>query len=165
MLDLRTNSFAHGQLYIALSRLERMLTQHIDGGGSEDHAIRSLVRARNFEWDKVPQDAVKVKHSACGDAIDHNFVAQSITIQPSLWGIFSRALPSALEFDDNRSLTIDQGILIIILNGSQPEQFNFLMLWIPREKWADFVPMSLGPEDGADDLPVSIDFWWQKRTA
>ncbi|KAG2151516.1 hypothetical protein DEU56DRAFT_908357 [Suillus clintonianus] len=60
-----------------LHTAEELLTQEIDedGGGNDSYAIRSLVRARNFEWDDALQDAVK-----------------SIAVQPSLWGYISKGI-------------------------------------------------------------------------
>ncbi|KAG1754662.1 WD40-repeat-containing domain protein [Suillus lakei] len=56
---------------------EEMLTQetNADGNGHDSYANRSVVRARNSEWDSALQDAVK-----------------SIAIQPSLLGYISKGI-------------------------------------------------------------------------
>jgi hypothetical protein len=55
------NASVAGDLHTA----EELLTQEIDKDGSKDdsYAIRSVVRARNLEWDNALQDAVKVRLS------------------------------------------------------------------------------------------------------
>ncbi|KAG1758392.1 hypothetical protein EDD22DRAFT_956916 [Suillus occidentalis] len=64
-------------IYGDLHTIEELLTQQInkDGGGDDSYAVRSLVKARQLEWDSALQDAVK-----------------SITIQPSLWGYISKGI-------------------------------------------------------------------------
>lgn len=64
-------------IYGDLPTIEELLTQQInkDGGGDDSYAVRSLVKARQLEWDSALQDAVK-----------------SITIQPSLWGYISKGI-------------------------------------------------------------------------
>ncbi|KAG1847926.1 hypothetical protein F4604DRAFT_139109 [Suillus subluteus] len=103
-----------------LQTAEELLTQEIDKGGNKDgnkdrnkddsYAIRSVVRARNLEWDNALQDAAK-----------------SIAIQPSLWGYVSKGLALcgneqlwdameafdlAITFSDRNPVTIDLLLLI-----------------------------------------------------
>jgi hypothetical protein len=56
------NASVAGDLHTA----EELLTQEINQDGKKDdsYAIRSVVRARNLEWDNALQDAVKVRLSA-----------------------------------------------------------------------------------------------------
>lgn len=71
-----------------------MLTQEINANdySYDFYANRSVVRARNSEWDKALQDADKVRRSAYHDVVDDGFIAQSITIQPSLFGYISKGI-------------------------------------------------------------------------
>ncbi|KAG1731764.1 hypothetical protein EDB19DRAFT_1317616 [Suillus lakei] len=95
-----------------LHTAEELLTQDIDKDGNKDnsYAIRSVVRARNSEWDNALQDAVK-----------------SLAIQPSLWGYISKgialcgneqlwdameAFDLAITFSDRDPITIDLLLLI-----------------------------------------------------
>ncbi|KAG2148265.1 hypothetical protein BD769DRAFT_1720012 [Suillus cothurnatus] len=112
------NASVAGDLHTA----EELLTQEIDKDGSKDdsYAIRSVVRARNLEWDNALQDAVK-----------------SIAIQPSLWGYVSKGLALcgneqlwdameafdlAITFSDRDPVTIDLLLLIkavVIFNAGR----------------------------------------------
>ncbi|KAG1782597.1 WD40-repeat-containing domain protein [Suillus placidus] len=46
-------------------------TDDADDNNHNSYANRSIVRARNSEWDNALQDAVKVRHSACYEAVDN----------------------------------------------------------------------------------------------
>lgn len=48
---------------------------HEDGNSHHCYAIRSVVRARIFEWDNALQYAIKVRHSAYYNTVDNNFLA------------------------------------------------------------------------------------------
>jgi len=65
------NAFVTGDLHT----VEDLLTQEIDvdGNNHNSYANRSIVRARNSEWDNALQDAVKVKRSAYHDTCDIDF--------------------------------------------------------------------------------------------
>lgn len=64
-------------IYGDLHTIEDLLTQQInkDGGGDDSYAVRSLVKARQLEWDSALQDAVKVKHFAYHDIINYSLIA------------------------------------------------------------------------------------------
>ena len=60
-----------------LHTAQELLTEEVDADG---YANRSVVRARNFEWDHALQDAIKVRHipyygpvrfTLLGDSIVH----------------------------------------------------------------------------------------------
>lgn len=114
-----------------------MLTQEIDKDGEKDdsYAIRSVVRARNLEWDNALQDAVK-----------------SIAIQPSLWGYVSKGLALcgneqlwdameafdlAITFSDRNPVTVDLLLLIkavVIFNAGR---YNEALRRVQRLATAD----------------------------
>ncbi|KAG1779932.1 SMAD/FHA domain-containing protein [Suillus placidus] len=60
-----------------LHSVNELLAQeiHEDGNNHYCYAIRSIVRARIFEWNDALQYAVKVSHSAYHNSVDNSFVA------------------------------------------------------------------------------------------
>jgi tetratricopeptide (TPR) repeat protein len=108
---------------------EEVLTQEMNANGYnyDLYANRSVARARNSEWDKALQDAEEVRRSANHDVVDDGFIAQSITIQPSLLGYISKgialcgndrlgdameAFDLAFQFTNRDQVTIDLLLLI-----------------------------------------------------
>jgi hypothetical protein len=80
-------------IYGDLPTIEELLTQQInkDGGGDDSYAVRSLVKARQLEWDSALQDAVKVKHFAYHDVINYSLIVSQLPYNLRYGGTFPRA--------------------------------------------------------------------------
>jgi hypothetical protein len=88
------NAFIGGDLHT----VEDLLTQEIDADDNNHNSYvnRSIVKARNSEWDNALQDAVKVKcsayHDVCG--VDSTWRHSPLPFDPRYQATFLRVLPS-----------------------------------------------------------------------